>query len=63
MTKRNRDQVNFTVDPEVRAALDDIRAMRRPVPSLSEAIRQAILNERDMLKRRITSQERKPDTP
>ena len=54
---QKRDQINFTVDAEVREALDDIRAMRRPVPSLSEAIRQAILNERDSLRRRIAAQE------
>ena len=51
--KKERNQINFAVDAELRAALDDIRAMRRPVPTLSEAIRQAIFNERDMLKRKL----------
>ena len=51
--KKERNQINFAVDDELRAALDDIRAMRRPVPTLSEAIRQAIFNERDALKRKL----------
>lgn len=51
--KKERNQINFAVDAEIREALDDIRAMRRPVPSISQAIRQAILNERTTLKRQL----------
>lgn len=51
--KKERNQINFAVDDEIREALDDIRAMRRPVPSVSQAIRQAILNERTTLKRHL----------
>ena len=54
-----RNQVNLVVDDEIREAIDEIRAMRRPVPTISEAIRQAILNERDSLKSKIAAQERR----
>lgn len=51
-----RQQINFLVDDEIMQALDDIRAMRRPVPTVSEAIRVAILNERDSLKKKTDGQ-------
>lgn len=51
-----RQQINFLVDDEIMKALDDIRSMRRPVPSISEAIRLAILSDRDALKRKVDAQ-------
>lgn len=53
-----RQQINLLIDDETKQALDDIRSMRRPVPTLSEAVRQAILNERDALKRKIEKERR-----
>ena len=55
---KQREQINFIADQDVRDALDEIRALRRPVPSISQAIRDAILNERDALKRQIERKER-----
>ena len=53
MQKSKRQQINLLVDDEVLQAIDDIRAMRRPVPTVSEAVRAAILAERDALRRKI----------
>jgi hypothetical protein len=59
MSKTDRSlQINVVIDAEIKQAIDDIRAMRRPVPTISQAIRQAILNERDSLKSKIAAQER-----
>lgn len=60
MSKTDRSlQINVVIDAEIKQAIDDIRAMRRPVPTISQAIRQAILNERDSLKAEIAAQERR----
>ena len=60
MSKTDRSlQINVVIDAEIKEAIDDIRAMRRPVPTISQAIRQAILNERDSLKAKIAAQERR----
>mgnify|MGYP000991524542 CR=1 FL=1 len=60
MSKTDRSlQINVVIDAEIKQAIDDIRAMRRPVPTISQAIRQAILNERDSLKSKIAAQERR----
>lgn len=48
--KPKRNQINFACDDELRDAIDDIRALIRPVPSLSETIRQSIFERRDRLK-------------
>ncbi len=47
-----RQQINVRLDAETIAAIDDIRAMTRPIPTMSEVIRAAILHERDALRRR-----------
>lgn len=57
MTQRR--QINVRLDDDVLAAIEDIRAMSRPIPSMSEVIRVAILKERDALKRKIEAQERR----
>jgi hypothetical protein len=59
MQKPKRQQINLLVDDEVLQAIDDIRAMRRPVPTVSEAVRAAILAERDALRRK-TEKDRRP---
>lgn len=59
---KKRDQLNFAVDDEVRTALDEIRSMCRPVPTISQAIRQAIFNERDRLRKRVDADRRKEGT-
>lgn len=53
-----RQQINLLVDDETKQAIDEIRSMRRPVPTISEAVRQAILNERDTLKRKTEREKR-----
>jgi hypothetical protein len=49
---KKRNQINFACDDALREALDDIRSLTRPVPSLSEAIRDAIFEKRDRLRRK-----------
>lgn len=53
----DRKQINIRVDQEFLDAVDDIRAMTRPVPNLSEAIRDAVIETRNRLKRKIEKQE------
>ncbi len=59
---KHREQINFIADQEVREALDEIRALRRPVPSISQAIRDAILNERDTLRRQVAREKQRERT-
>ncbi len=54
MSKTDRTlQINVVIDAEIKQAIEDIRSMRRPIPSISDAIRQAILTERDSLRRKL----------
>lgn len=53
-----KSTINLLVDDETKQAIDEIRSMRRPVPTISEAVRQAILNERDTLKRKTEREKR-----
>ena len=53
-----RKQINARVSDDVLEALDDIRAMLRPIPSMSEMLRIAILNERDRLRRKTDAQKK-----
>jgi hypothetical protein len=48
-----RKQINARVDADVLAAIEDIRAMSRPIPSLSEVVRVAILERRDRVRRQL----------
>lgn len=48
----DRKQINVRLDAETLEAIDDLRSMMRPIPSMSEVIRMAILNERDRAKRK-----------
>lgn len=60
MQKRERPlQINVIIDDEIKQAIDDIRAWTRPVPTISEAIREAIIEKRDALKRKTEAQERR----
>jgi hypothetical protein len=47
-----RKQINVRLDEEVLTAIEDIRSVMRPIPTVSEVIRIAILNERDRLKKK-----------
>jgi hypothetical protein len=59
MSKTENRQINFEAPPEVIEAIEEIRRLSSsPIPSRREAICQAILNERDAL-RRVIAQERK----
>jgi hypothetical protein len=49
----DRKQINVRVDAEVIAAIDDIRAMSRPIPSLSEVVRVAILERRERVRKQV----------
>lgn len=44
-------QINIRVDDEFLAAIEDIRAASRPIPTVTEAIRAAVFAYRDRLKR------------
>ena len=60
MSKTDRSlQINVVIDPEIKQAIDDIRAWTRPVPTISTTIREAILEKRDALKRKTEAQERR----
>lgn len=60
MRKRERPfQINVIIDPEIKEAIEDIRGMTRPIPTMSEVIRMAILEKRDVLKRKIEAHERR----
>ena len=54
-----RPQINIRVGDDVLAAIDDIRSMMRPIPTVADVIRMSILNYRDALKRKIEAQERR----
>jgi hypothetical protein len=48
----DRKQINFRADDELEEAIEEIRRLTSPIPSVSNAIRQAVLNERDRLRRK-----------
>lgn len=47
------DQINVVLTPEARAALDEIRASMRPIPSISEAVRMALVEKAEALQRKL----------
>ena len=47
-----RDQINIRVDPEFRRAIEDIRRMGETIPTVTAAIRDAVLRHRDVLARK-----------
>lgn len=49
MKQKRPDQINVVIDAEIRQAIDDIRALTRPVPNVSDVVRGAILEKRDRL--------------
>lgn len=49
MKQKRPDQINVVIDAEIRQAIDDIRALTRPVPNVSAVVRGAILEKRDRL--------------
>ena len=48
-----RKQINVRLDDDGLVAIEDIRLMMRPIPTVSKVVRIAILNERDRLKRKV----------
>jgi Arc/MetJ-type ribon-helix-helix transcriptional regulator len=48
-----RKQINVRVDADVLAAIEDIRAMSRPIPSVSDVVRVAILERRERVRRQL----------
>lgn len=50
MSKDTRKQINLRIDPELDALIDDMRRQTRPIPSVSELMRQALVEkaERDL---------------
>jgi Arc/MetJ-type ribon-helix-helix transcriptional regulator len=47
-----RRQLNIRLDDELFEIIDDLRAMVRPIPHVSDIVRQALRNERDRVRRR-----------
>jgi Arc/MetJ-type ribon-helix-helix transcriptional regulator len=54
----DRKQINVRLDDVLLAAIEDIRGMMRPIPSRSAVIRQAVLHERDRVKRQLEREDR-----
>jgi hypothetical protein len=52
----NRRQVNFRTDDDVLQAIEDIRKMVSPIPSISEVLRLAVLDYRDKIVRKVEAQ-------
>jgi hypothetical protein len=51
-----RKQINFRADDEVLQAVEDIRKMVSPIPPVSEVIRQAVLDYREKIARKVEAQ-------
>jgi hypothetical protein len=51
-----RKQINFRTDDEVLQAIEDIRKMVSPIPSVSEVLRVAVLDYRDKVARKVEAQ-------
>jgi hypothetical protein len=52
----DRKQINFRTDDEVLQAIEDIRKMVSPIPSISEVMRLAVLDYRDKIARKVEAQ-------
>jgi hypothetical protein len=52
----DRKQINFRADDEVLQAIEDIRKMVSPIPPVSEVLRQAVLDYRDKIARKVEAQ-------
>jgi hypothetical protein len=52
----NRKQINFRTDEEVEQAIEDIRKMVSPIPTVSEVLRLAVLDYRDKIARKVDAQ-------
>lgn len=55
-----RQQINIRVDADFLRAVDEIRRMTAPIPSVTEAIKNAVFAHRDHLRRR-TERDRQHD--
>ena len=47
-----RAQLNIRIDPEIERAIEDIRRMSESIPTVTGAVREAILRHRDFLARK-----------
>lgn len=54
-----RKQINVRLEEDVLTAIEDIRLLSRPIPTVSDVIRAAVLDQRDRIKRKIEAQEKK----
>jgi Arc/MetJ-type ribon-helix-helix transcriptional regulator len=59
----DRKQINVRLDADTLAAIDDIRAMSRPFPSVSEVVRVAILERRERVRKQLEKEGRGSGTP
>ena len=50
--ENKRDQINFILDPETRAALDEIMSAMQPAPSSTALMRHLILEKRASVKKK-----------
>lgn len=50
MSKDARKQINLRIDPELDALIDDMRRQNKPIPTVSQLMRQALMEkaERDL---------------
>jgi uncharacterized protein (DUF1778 family) len=50
MSKDTRKQINLRIDPELDALIDDMRRQKKPIPTVSQLMRQALVEkaERDL---------------
>lgn len=55
--EQERIQINIRVDQDLLDAIDDIRRMKRPVPSKTDVIRAAVLEYRDRLRTKMERQD------
>lgn len=53
-----REQINIRLDAELRAAIEDMRAMVRPIPTITDIVREAIIERRDRIKRKRDAEAR-----
>lgn len=52
-----RKQINVRLDEDVLTAIEDIRGVMRPIPSQSDVIRQAILQMRERVVKKVARQQ------
>lgn len=51
-----RKQINIRLDDDLVAAIEDLRALVRPIPTVTAIIREALIEKRDRVRRRAESE-------